>query len=195
MLRRSRRSRRARREGSVLHERLSLFWGTPSTLRGERDGRRFPPLDRVDLIENGPVHRGLRNVSHGRTRRYANHGLSSRSASLAPVPPTRRPSARQSRRSQRRGVARRSGGEGRRGVRRIEPAARGRTRGRARRALRWRRRESNPRPPSPRQSVYKLRLPLRFARRPVCSRPTAGLAILRCRALGDWLSRRAEPVR
>ena len=59
----------------------------------------------------------------------------------------------------------------------------------------WRRRESNPRPRSHRQSVYKLRLPLKFARRPVSSRPTAGLAILRCRALGDWLSRRAEPVR
>jgi hypothetical protein len=29
----------------------------------------------------------------------------------------------------------------------------------------------------------------------VCSRPTAGLAILSRRALGDWLSRRAEPVR
>ena len=44
------------------------------------------------------------------------------------------------------------------------------------------------------QSVYKLRLPLRFARRPVDSRPTAGLAILRCRASGDWLSLGAEPV-
>ena len=45
------------------------------------------------------------------------------------------------------------------------------------------------------QSFYKLRLPLIFARRPVGSRPTAGLAILRCRASGDWLSLRAEPVR
>src|SRR5712691_13564184 len=44
------------------------------------------------------------------------------------------------------------------------------------------------------QSVYKLRPPLRFARRPVGSRPTAGLAILRCRAPGDWLSLGAEPV-
>ena len=54
--------------------------------------------------------------------------------------------------------------------------------------LEWRRRESNPRPRSHRQSVYKLRLPLNFARRPVGSRPTAGLAILWCRASGDWLS-------
>ena len=59
----------------------------------------------------------------------------------------------------------------------------------------WRRRESNPRPRTLRQSFYKLRLPLIFARRPVGSRPTAGLAILRCRAPGDWLSLGAEPVR
>ena len=44
------------------------------------------------------------------------------------------------------------------------------------------------------QNVYKLRLPLNFARRPVGSRPTAGLAILCCRAPGDWLSLGAEPV-
>ena len=44
------------------------------------------------------------------------------------------------------------------------------------------------------QSVYKLRLPFSFARRPVGSRPTAGLAILQCRAPGDWLSLGAEPV-
>ena len=50
---------------------------------------------------------------------------------------------------------------------------------------RWRRGESNPRPRPHRQSVYKLRLPLRFARRPVDSRPTAGLVILWCRASGD----------
>jgi hypothetical protein len=45
-----------------------------------------------------------------------------------------------------------------------------------------------------RKSLYKLRLPLRFARRPVGSRPTAGLAILWCRTSGDWLSVGAEPV-
>ena len=60
--------------------------------------------------------------------------------------------------------------------------------------LEWRRRESNPRLRTHRQSVYKLRLPLIFARRPVGSRPTAGLAILWCRASGDWLSLGAEPV-
>lgn len=42
-----------KRKGSPLHERLSVFWGTPATLRGERDGGRFPALDRLDLIENG----------------------------------------------------------------------------------------------------------------------------------------------
>jgi hypothetical protein len=39
--------------GSALHQRLSVFWGTPATLRGETDGGRFPPLDRLDLLENG----------------------------------------------------------------------------------------------------------------------------------------------
>ena len=58
----------------------------------------------------------------------------------------------------------------------------------------WRRRESNPRPRPYRPSVYKLRLPLNFARRPVDNRPTDGLAILSCRASGDWLSLGAEPV-
>ena len=44
------------------------------------------------------------------------------------------------------------------------------------------------------KSVYKLRLPFSFARRPVGSRPTSGLAILWGRASGDWLSLGAEPV-
>ena len=35
------------------------------------------------------------------------------------------------------------------------------------------------------QSVYKRRLPFGFARRPVGSRPTAGLVILGCRTSGD----------
>src|SRR5438270_6548547 len=43
-------------------------------------------------------------------------------------------------------------------------------------------------------SIYKLRLPFDFARRPECSRPTVALAILQCRASGDWLSLCAEPV-
>jgi hypothetical protein len=42
-----------RRKGSPLHERLSVFWGTPATLAGERQGGRFPPLDRLDLLESG----------------------------------------------------------------------------------------------------------------------------------------------
>jgi hypothetical protein len=39
--------------GSVLHERLSVFWGTPSTLQGRSGRGRFPPLDRLDLLEHG----------------------------------------------------------------------------------------------------------------------------------------------
>jgi hypothetical protein len=42
-----------RGKGSPLHERLSVFWGTPATLAGEREGGRFPPLDRLDLLESG----------------------------------------------------------------------------------------------------------------------------------------------
>ena len=30
-----------------------MFWGTPSTLSGQVPGGRFPPLDRLDLLEHG----------------------------------------------------------------------------------------------------------------------------------------------
>lgn len=43
----------ARARGSELARRLSVFWGTAATLRGDAEGGRFPPLDRLDLIENG----------------------------------------------------------------------------------------------------------------------------------------------
>jgi hypothetical protein len=36
----------------ALRERLSVFWGTPASLRSGRGGR-FPPLDRLDLLEYG----------------------------------------------------------------------------------------------------------------------------------------------
>jgi hypothetical protein len=39
--------------GTLLHGRLSVFWGTPETLAGRASGGRFPPLDRLDLLENG----------------------------------------------------------------------------------------------------------------------------------------------
>jgi hypothetical protein len=39
--------------GSALHERLSVFWGTPATLAGAARGGRFPALDRLDLLEYG----------------------------------------------------------------------------------------------------------------------------------------------
>ena len=44
---------RLRRSGSELRDRLSVFWGTPATLHGQQAGGRFPPLDRLDLIEHG----------------------------------------------------------------------------------------------------------------------------------------------
>ena len=39
--------------GSPLHQRLSVFWATPAILGGALAGGRFPPLDRLDLVENG----------------------------------------------------------------------------------------------------------------------------------------------
>jgi len=46
-------ARSVRAGGSALDERLSVFWGTPATLQGRRRGGRFPPLDRLDLLEYG----------------------------------------------------------------------------------------------------------------------------------------------
>jgi len=46
-------ARSVRAAGPGLHERLSVVWGTPSTLAGPDGGGRFPPLDRLDLLENG----------------------------------------------------------------------------------------------------------------------------------------------
>jgi hypothetical protein len=42
-----------RARGSALHDRLSVFWGTPSSLAGRVSGGRFPTLDRLDLLEHG----------------------------------------------------------------------------------------------------------------------------------------------
>ena len=56
-----------RAKGSALGERLSVFWGTRSTLSGEAEGGRFPPLDRLDLIENGSLLLGA-DVRVGITR-------------------------------------------------------------------------------------------------------------------------------
>ncbi len=41
-------ARSAKAGGSALDQRLSVFWGTPATLQGQRRGGRFPPLDRLD---------------------------------------------------------------------------------------------------------------------------------------------------
>jgi hypothetical protein len=46
-------ARGVRAGGSALHERLSVFWGTPATLRTQAAGGRFPALDRLDLLEYG----------------------------------------------------------------------------------------------------------------------------------------------
>jgi hypothetical protein len=46
-------ARAIRAGGSPLHRRLSVFWGTPAILQGRASGGRFPPLDRLDLLEYG----------------------------------------------------------------------------------------------------------------------------------------------
>jgi len=46
-------ARSVRAGGSVLDQRLSVFWGTPATLAGQGRGGRFPPLDRLDLLDYG----------------------------------------------------------------------------------------------------------------------------------------------
>ena len=46
-------SHSVRAGGSALEQRLSVFWGTPATLQGRDRGGRFPPLDRLDLLEYG----------------------------------------------------------------------------------------------------------------------------------------------
>jgi hypothetical protein len=57
-----------RAKGSELHGRLSVFWGTPEMLRGERPGGRFPALDRLDLIENGRLLAGTDAAREGLVR-------------------------------------------------------------------------------------------------------------------------------
>lgn len=62
----------AKAKGSALHSRLSVFWGTPYTLRGKRDGGRFPALDRLDLLQSGRLLAGndeaRRGLPHPSTR-------------------------------------------------------------------------------------------------------------------------------
>ncbi len=41
--------------GSALHSRVSIFWGTPQSLRDGSAEGRFPPLDRLCLFEHGRV--------------------------------------------------------------------------------------------------------------------------------------------
>jgi hypothetical protein len=53
--------------GSVLEQRLSVFWGTPATLQSQRPGGRFPPLDRLDLLDYGRLLTG-RDVRAGIAR-------------------------------------------------------------------------------------------------------------------------------
>jgi hypothetical protein len=60
-------ARAVRADGSELHQRLSVFWGTPATLAGRARGGRFPPLDRLDLLEYGRLLAG-QDARHGVAR-------------------------------------------------------------------------------------------------------------------------------
>ena len=44
--------------GSPLHGRVSVFWGTAESFAGRATGGRFPPLDRLCLLEHGRLLKG-----------------------------------------------------------------------------------------------------------------------------------------
>ena len=44
--------------GSPLHERVSVFWCTTASFAGRAAGGRFPPLDRLCLLEHGRLLKG-----------------------------------------------------------------------------------------------------------------------------------------
>jgi hypothetical protein len=46
-------TKKVRGGGSALHSRISIFWGSPDSLAGRTAGGRFPPLDRLCLMEHG----------------------------------------------------------------------------------------------------------------------------------------------
>jgi hypothetical protein len=52
-------AQKARSQGSSLHSRVSIFWGTSDSLAGRVAGGRFPPLDRLCLLEHGRLLTGL----------------------------------------------------------------------------------------------------------------------------------------
>jgi hypothetical protein len=60
-------ARSVKAAGSALDQRLSVFWGTPATLAGQHPGGRFPPLDRLDLLDYGRLLTG-RDVRAGVAR-------------------------------------------------------------------------------------------------------------------------------
>lgn len=52
--------------GSDLHARVSIFWGSPASLRSGSTEGRFPPLDRLCLFEHGRLLHG-RDIRAGLT--------------------------------------------------------------------------------------------------------------------------------
>lgn len=45
--------------GVPLADRLSVFWGSRTSLMGKREAGRFPPLDRLDLLRHGRLLHGV----------------------------------------------------------------------------------------------------------------------------------------
>jgi hypothetical protein len=71
--------------GSALDQRLSVFWGSPATLQGPAGGGRFPPLDRLDLLEYGRLLTGL-DVRSGMARPDRTEPKRARSAPMLSRP-------------------------------------------------------------------------------------------------------------
>ena len=51
-------ARQMQDSGLPLSERLSIFWGSPASLSGAEPGGRFPPFDKLDLLEHALLIKG-----------------------------------------------------------------------------------------------------------------------------------------
>ena len=51
-------ARQMQNSGLPLSERLSIFWGSPASLSGTEPGGRFPPFDKLDLLEHARLING-----------------------------------------------------------------------------------------------------------------------------------------
>ena len=47
------------REHASVHNKVSIFWGNVASINGDQDGGRYPPFDRLDLIEHALLIEGV----------------------------------------------------------------------------------------------------------------------------------------